>query len=252
MPAPAAAIAIGALRNPRRTRWALLIVLTLIGLWWFLLIGVLGALFGLQPLQGGYEPSRAATAQIPPAYLDLYQQAGQRYGLDPWVLAAIGQIETNHGRSSAPGVHSGVNTYGCCAGPMQFSLLGSPSTWDTYGVDGNHDGHTSPYDPEDAIPAAARYLAAAGAPEDYRRAIFAYNHADWYVADVLAQADSYRGTPTGALTGSPTETAPVRELLENPRIILTPGQRADLRAGGIDARLLSTFAWIGQRHTVVI
>src|SRR4051812_39755999 len=153
MPAPAAAaIAIGALRNPRRTRSVLLIVLTLIGLWWFLLIGVLGALFGLQPLQGGYEPSRAATAQIPPAYLELYQQAGQRYGIDPWVLAAIGRIETNHGRSTAPGVRSGVNTYSCCAGPMQFSVVGSPSTWDSYGVDGNHDGHTSPYDPEDADP----------------------------------------------------------------------------------------------------
>jgi hypothetical protein len=60
----------------------------------------------------------------------------------PWqVLAGIGSIETDHGRSSAPGVHSGVNSYGCCAGPMQFNLRdGPPSTWDRYGVDGNRDG----------------------------------------------------------------------------------------------------------------
>src|SRR4051812_30813607 len=217
-------------------------------------MAVLGAIFGLQPLQGdSYGPSRAASAQIPSDYLEFYEQAGARYGIDPWILAAIGKIETDHGRSAAPGVRSGVNSYGCCAGPMQFSIIGSPSTWDAYGVDGNHDGHTSPYDPADAIPAAARYLKASGAPGDYSRAIFAYNHADWYVADVLAQADAYRGAATsGPAASTPTENATVGELLANPRIILTAGQRADLRAGGIDPRLLSTLAWIGGRHTVII
>src|SRR3954464_9437616 len=166
MPAPAAAaIAAGALKNPRRTRNVALVVITAMGLWFFLLMGVFGAIFGLQPLQsGGYGPSSEATAQIPQAYLQLYQHAGERYGIDPWILAAIGKIETDHGRSTAPGVRAGVNTYGCCAGPMQFSITPSPSTWDAYGVDGNHDGTKSPYDPEDAIPAAARYLRAAGAP----------------------------------------------------------------------------------------
>ena len=76
---------------------------------------------------------------------------------------------------------------------MQFSVVGSPSTWDRYGVDGNHDGRISAYDPADAIPAAARYLRASGAPADYHAALFAYNHADWYVAEVLAKADEYRG-----------------------------------------------------------
>jgi len=252
MPAPAVALAGAALRNPRRARRNLLAILALVGLWVVPLIGVLGSMFGLQPLRGGYGPSRLAGAEIPPLYLKLYEQAGARYGVDPWVLAAIGAIETSHGTSSAPGVRAGVNGYGCCAGPMQFSLVGSPSTWDRYGVDGNGDGRRSPYDPEDAIPAAARYLRASGAPADYRKAIFAYNHADWYVADVLAQADAYRGAATGPATSSPVETASVRELLANARIVLTPGQRADLRAGGIDARLLATLAWIGRRHTVVI
>jgi membrane-bound lytic murein transglycosylase B len=85
-------------------------------------------------------------------------------------------------------VRSGVNAYGCCAGPMQFNIRnGPPSTWDGFGVDGDGDVRCSPYDPEDAIPAAARYLRAAGAPGDYRAALFAYNQADWYVAQVLAK-----------------------------------------------------------------
>ena len=83
-------------------------------------------------------------------------------GVDPWVLAAIGWIETQHGQSTAPGVRSGVNAFGCCAGPIQLSIVGAPSTWQSFGVDGNRDGRRSPYDPADAIPPAARYLRASG------------------------------------------------------------------------------------------
>ena len=251
MPVPAAAIAAAALRNPRRTWQILLALAALLGVWVVLLIGVYGSLLGLQPLQGGYEPSKLAADEIPAQYLQLYQRAGERYRIDPWILAAIGAIETRHGTSSAPGVHSGVNTYGCCAGPMQFSVIGPRSTWDRYGVDGNRDDRRSPYDPEDAIPATARYLRASGAPADYAKAIFAYNHAHWYVAEVLAQAELYRGAAM-ASGGSPGDTASVRELLGNSRIVLTPGQRVDLRAGGIDERLLATLEWIGRRHTVLI
>ena len=242
-----------ALRNPRTARRILAIAAVVVALWLFVLIGVLGAIFGIQPMQsGGYDPSAVATGEIPPQYVELYQQAGQRYDIDPWILAAIGKIETDHGRSTAPGVRSGVNSYGCCAGPMQFSIIGSANTWGAYGVDGNHDGRKSVYDPADAIPAAARYLRASGAPADYHRAIFAYNHADWYVAQVLAQAAVYRGASRTPSTSSPIDTATARDLLSNPRIILTPGQRADLRAGGIDPRLLATLGWIGARHRVII
>jgi hypothetical protein len=66
------------------------------------------------------------------------------------------------------------------------------NAWAAYAVDGDHDGREDVYDPADAIPTAARDLRAAGAPEDYRRAIFAYNHASWYVARVLATAERYR------------------------------------------------------------
>jgi hypothetical protein len=94
-------------------------------------------------------------------------------------------------------------------------------------------------------------LRAAGAPRDYRAALFAYNHADWYVADLLAKAALYRGAPRPG-TGLTVDRAAVGELLRNPRIVLTPVQRTDLLAGGIDPRLIATLAAIGRRHTVAI
>jgi hypothetical protein len=106
----------------------------------------------------------------------------------PWsVLAAIGKVESDHGRSSAPGVRIGVNRFGCCAGPMQFNLRnGPPSTWDTY-------GRGDVYDPADAIPAAARKLAADGARRNLERAVYAYNHSWAYVDEVKRLARRYGG-----------------------------------------------------------
>src|SRR3712207_4988278 len=88
----------------------------------------------------------------------------------------------------------------CAVGWMQFM----PGTWRMYGVDANDDKKKDPYNPVDAIFAAARYLKAAGAPKDMRKAIFAYNHADWYVDSVLLRARLIAGVPTdliGSLTG---------------------------------------------------
>jgi hypothetical protein len=245
------AIAAGAVGRRRVGAAVVVVPLTLLAVVLVLVVGVVGVVVGLAPVQGGYGPSATARAEIPPAYLRLYERAGERFGVDPWVLAAIGWVETDHGRSGAPGVHTGVNAHGCCAGPMQFSVVGSPSTWESYGLDGDGDGHASPYAPADAIPAAARYLRDHGAPADYRAALFAYNHADWYVADVLAKADVYRGAAVapGAL---PEVTATAAELLRNPRVQLTVLQRADLAGGLIDPRLTSALAAIAARHTVLI
>jgi hypothetical protein len=209
------------------------------------IISLFGAFMMPQP-PSGFAPSGSAVADIPALYLSEYRDAGDRYGIDWAILAAIGKIETDHGRSTAPGVHSGVNSYGCCAGPMQFSVVGADGgTWGTYG----HGGDV--YDPRDAIPAAARYLIASGAPADYHAAILAYNHAEWYVADVLAQAVLYRGALSGG--GSPqADSGDLREILANRRITLTAGQRADLQSGGIDPRLLGTMAWIGRRHSYIV
>jgi Transglycosylase SLT domain len=135
-------------------------------------------------------PSPAARAGIPANYLALYRASARTCpGLAWGVLAGIGKVESDHGRSRAPGVRAGANAFGCCAGPMQFNIRnGPPSTWDRYGRGGNV------YDPRDAIPAAARLLCANGAQggRDVRGAVYAYNHASWYVAQVLALARAYQ------------------------------------------------------------
>jgi Transglycosylase SLT domain len=120
----------------------------------------------------------------PPELMAIYQSASDRYGLGPQgpsVLAAINQIETNFGELNQ------VTSSAGAIGWMQFM----PSTWAAYGVDANGDGVADPYDPEDAIFAAARYLRASGMPGDTAGAIFSYNHADWYVAEVLANAGCF-------------------------------------------------------------
>lgn len=144
--------------------------------------------------EAGLAPSAVALADIPGNYLAAYVAAAATYKLDWAILAAVGKVETDHGRSRLPGVQSGTNASGA-AGPMQFLLT---ATWPSAGVDGNADGVKNVYDFRDAIPAAAKYLRAGGAPADWRRAIFSYNHAGWYVDQVLAQGDAYRATDDGS------------------------------------------------------
>ncbi|MEA2364444.1 MAG: hypothetical protein QOD71_3589 [Thermoleophilaceae bacterium] len=131
--------------------------------------------------------------RVPPFLLPIYQAAGIEYGIRWEVLAAINEIETDYGRNL------NVSSAGA-VGWMQFM----PSTWQTYGTDANKDKRKDPYNPVDAIFAAARYLKAAGYEDDVRRAIFAYNHADWYVDSVLLRARLIAGVPAdliGSLTG---------------------------------------------------
>ncbi|MEV4671936.1 MULTISPECIES: NlpC/P60 family protein [Actinomadura] len=135
------------------------------------------------------QPVAANDAKAVPAnYLKLYQEAGKKYGI-PWnVLAGIGKVETDHGRSTLPGVSSGEN-YAGAGGPMQFLK----PTFDAFGVDGNKDGRKDRYDPADAIPSAAAYLKHNGAPQRMRTAIFQYNHSSDYVDLVLDWAKRYVG-----------------------------------------------------------
>ncbi|QKG22917.1 hypothetical protein ACTIVE_4558 [Actinomadura verrucosospora] len=133
---------------------------------------------------------------IPSNYLKFYKAASAdpRFGGIPWyVLAGIGKVETDHGRSTLPGVHSGEN-YAGAGGPMQF-LQG---TWNAYaidgpGADGKPNGTKSRYDPADAIFTAANYLHKSGAPSNTRKAIYAYNHSWSYVDLVLSWAKKYGG-----------------------------------------------------------
>jgi len=127
--------------------------------------------------------SSCAISGVPPVLIPIYQQASTQYGLGPQgpaVLAGINAVETAFGTNLGPSSAGAV-------GWMQFM----PETWATYGVDANGDGVKDPNNPEDAIFAAAGYLKAAGMPQDTYGAIFAYNHADWYVEEVLANAGCY-------------------------------------------------------------
>jgi murein DD-endopeptidase MepM/ murein hydrolase activator NlpD len=139
--------------------------------------------------------------QIPPFLLPIYQAAGTAYGI-PWqVLAAINEVETDYGRDLS------VSSAGA-EGWMQFL----PSTWTQYGVDANGDGFKDPYNPADAIFAAARYLRAAGGDTNVRAAVYSYNHSQAYVDTVMLRAQLLGGTPPellGAVTGLTEARFPV-------------------------------------------
>jgi hypothetical protein len=140
-------------------------------------------------------PSRTATADIPTAYLTLYRQAAPHCPDLSWtILAGVGKVESDHGRARLPGVRTGWNHAGA-AGPMQFGIgVGrAGNAWARFGRDYNHDGHVSVYDPSDAIPAAARYLCDAGAPQRLDAALYAYNPSLAYVTRVKAIARRYAG-----------------------------------------------------------
>jgi len=187
----------------------------------FLLVVIVGGIVSWPVTTGTTAaPSAAAIADIPGNFLALYQQAAARFGIDWAVLAAIGKIECDHGRSQAAGCNppGTVNAKGA-TGPMQFlgstwragtppmtvPAIGPPtsSTANGYATDGGGDGIANVWDPADAIAAAARLLAANGAPADYRKAVFAYNPDTGYVDAVLAQANWYRGAfAPGASAGT--------------------------------------------------
>ena len=150
-------------------------------------VGSAMALFGVSVEPG---PTSATTSEIPSVMLTLYREASATCPGLPWtVLAAIGTIESDNGQSSLPGVHGGANAAGA-EGPMQFE----PATFAAYGLPVPPGGATppSPYDPVDAVYAAARLLCANGASggRDLAGAVYAYNHSTTYVADVLALAQT--------------------------------------------------------------
>lgn len=139
--------------------------------------------------------------RVPPFLLPIYQAAGVEYGIRWEVLAAINEIETDYGRNLSTSSAGAL-------GWMQFM----PGTWETYGVDANHDGVKDPNNPVDAIFAAARYLKASGGNTSIEKAIFSYNHADWYVADVLKRAKALAALPAdlvSALTGLTMGRSPI-------------------------------------------
>ena len=181
------------------------------------MLGACAALVGTAVLASGLSvlgvgdsvpsASSAATSTIPSAMLALYQKAAATCPGLPWtVLAAIGTVESDNGQSTLPGVHSGANAAGA-EGPMQFL----PATFAAYGepVPSGGVDPPSPYDPADAVYAAARLLCANGASgeADIAAAVYAYNHSASYVAQVLVLAQSLAGTGPAPAVGTPVTGA---------------------------------------------
>jgi membrane-bound lytic murein transglycosylase B len=167
--------------------------------------------------------STCASTAVPPQLIPIYQRASVTYGLGtqgPAILAGINAVETGFGTNLGPS-SAGAE------GWMQFM----PSTWATYGVDANGDGVADPNNPEDAIFAAARYLSAAGMPADTYGAIYAYNHADWYVSEVLANAGCY-ATEIGDTAFAQAGLTPQIEVL---RCEAAPGWKGQIPAAYLEA-----------------
>jgi hypothetical protein len=185
-------------------------------------------------------PSDKALKEIPANLLPVYQTAAATCdGLDWTILAAIHKVETNFGRGRA------TSSKGA-RGPMQFM----PTTFASYGTDGDGDGRADVNDVEDAVFSAANLLCANGAgdPSRLATAIWNYNHDGQYVAEVLTLAANYGVwvVPEGVAFASTSD------LLKNRRVVLTPHARADLEAGIIDQRLVSLLSWIAERHTISV
>jgi len=147
-------------------------------------------------------PAALARQDIPANYLARYIAAAHTCPGLPWsVLAGIGKVESDHGRSHLPGVQSGANSAGA-EGPMQFL----PATFAQYAVNADPGHPLTPYDPADAIYTAARMLCSDGArggtDTGIQQAIFAYNHATWYVSDVLTWAIRYAGSRATPAAGA--------------------------------------------------
>jgi murein DD-endopeptidase MepM/ murein hydrolase activator NlpD len=170
--------------------------------------------------------------KVPIFLLPIYQAAGIQYGIRWEVLAGINEIETDYGRNL------NVSSAGAL-GWMQFM----PATWKTYGTDANKDGKRDPYNPVDAIFAAARYLKAAGGDKNIRQGIFAYNHAGWYVDSVMLRARLIAGYPpdfVGSLTGLTEGRFPVAARAKYADDAAERAARARIKAGQNAARVIAS------------
>jgi peptidoglycan DL-endopeptidase CwlO len=213
---------------------------------------------GQQGGTAGQPPAGPKASTIPARYLYWYKRVGQQYQV-PWtILAGIGTVESDNGRSTLPGVHSGSNPFGA-AGPMQIGIGGAagnvwggapvhPASQPVNGVATDEDGgpDASVYDPADAIAGAAKYLLEYQVQTNPPAAIFAYNHLQSYVQDVLYYASAYAsgnhpvlsarqpaGNSTAGCTGTAGSLPPV-----NP-----PSQLAAAAIGYAEAQLGKPYQW---------
>ena len=217
---------------------------------------------GQQTGMAGQPAAGAKAKTIPADYLYWYKRVGQQYGV-PWpILAGIGTVESDNGRTTLPGVHSGSNAFGA-AGPMQIGIGGAagnvwgglpvhPASEVVNGVATDEDGgaNASVYDPADAIAGAAKYLLQSQVQTNPAGAIFAYNHLQSYVQSVLYYASAYAGgnfsvvsaqMPSGSSAAGCTGTA----LAGGVPVINAPNQVVATTIAFAEQQLGKPYLWGG-------
>lgn len=180
-----------------------------------------------------------AAQMIPAKYLPMYEAAGEKYGVDWSVLASIHKIETQFS-----GINLMVSTAGAI-GHMQFM----PATFKSYGVDGNGNGTISAWEVEDAIFSAANYLAASGYKQDPKKAVWAYNHADWYVEEVLSVAATFKASFTSSGGSSVAVVEAGKKLVNKTSYVFGGGRnQSDINRGYFDCSSFVHWAFkqVGQ------
>lgn len=202
---------------------------------------------------GGCTLTAGTSNGVPAAYIPWLERAAARYELGPRgfsIVAAIHYVESDFGRSQLPGVAPGTQNYAGAMGPGQFLA----SSWSAYGVDADGDGVKDVYSVPDSVYGTANLLHAAGAPGDWPRAIFTYNHAQWYVEEVEAKAAKIGGggqlvcEPTEPTTGGNADLRRV-ETLSQPRAFKPIPSRYWLGGGApeaVDSRIWPDLIWVLQ------
>lgn len=191
---------------------------------------------------------------VPKKFVPIYQAASTKYHLGPKGPAMLASIHFNE-------TTFGTNTETSSAG-AEGQMMFMPETWAAYGVDANGDGKKDPHDPEDAIFAAARYLRASGAPGNWHDAIFAYNHAEWYVERIEEDFQTFRGSGMEKVLGGEFGEACApsfggnamlqrAERLFQPKAFKLLPER--LMAGGrapqaVDARIYANAVWLLENY----
>ena len=195
---------------------------------------------------------------VPKKFVPIYTTAATEYKLGPKGPAMLASIHFNE-------TSFGTNTNNTTGSGAEGQMMFMPETWAGYGVDANGDGKKDPFDPEDAIFAAARYLSASGAPGNWHDAIFAYNHAEWYVERVFEDARRFQGAGMDAVAGDefgePCGSVGGNAMLHHaqrpfqprkfkllPQRLMAPERAAE----EVDARIWSNAVWLLETYNLQV
>jgi Transglycosylase SLT domain len=197
--------------------------------------------------QSSCDSSTLSGNRVPATLAPLFTEAASRYRLGAEgasILAGLTEVESDFGRNMGPSSAGAV-------GWTQFM----PDTWRRFGVDADGDGRADPMSADDAITSAARYLSYLGAPGDWHRALLGYNHAEWYVTDVLDHAKALTGpvSDLDALTGCSSvepglTTGTGSRIFGGGRIVPIPGQPGETA----DERIVPDILLLQQRFHFVV